>query len=539
MPSTGRGSGEFLASTLGQRARMRGLLRRAFGGALVVIVVIAATSIALLLVRLDDQRWVDHGRTVSRVAREALRLAVDRETSIRGYLISHDRRSLETADAAAAELPPKLDSIVALTADDTAQHRRARALAAAESRWESAFAAPVIATGFAPPDVESLVGKTLFDAVRASAAELLAAEDARYEARARVAREREWVSLAVLLAELALVAAAIVVLRGRVRRQASALADRQERLARSYAELDEQFVQLSEQAVELETQAAELQEQAVELETANEELREQTRLTQSARAETASLEAQLRQAQKMEAVGRLAGGVAHDFNNVLAVITSYSSLLAEDLGANDPRQEEVAEIRRAADRAAALTRQLLAFSRQQAASPRVLDVNGVIGDVERMLRRVIGVDVELETRLAPGVGFVKADPTHLEQVLMNLAVNARDAMPAGGTLRIETANVDHAPPGDDDDGPEPEARPYVRLSVSDTGSGMSEAVQAQVFEPFFTTKPPGYGTGLGLSTVYGIVKQAGGHIRLASEIDQGTRFDIYLPRIDVPSTPAA
>jgi PAS domain S-box-containing protein len=246
--------------------------------------------------------------------------------------------------------------------------------------------------------------------------------------------------------------------------------------------------------------------------------------------ERLSLEQQLRQAQKMEAVGRLAAGVAHDFNNILTAITGYAQLLLEDLGPNDPHREDVDEIRKAADRAAGLTRQLLAFSRQQILQPTVLDLNTLVGETESMLGRLLGEDVRLATRLAPNLGAVKTDRSQIEQVIMNLAVNARDAMPEGGQLTIETANVEmddvyareHFPalPGS-----------YVMLAVSDTGTGMSEDTQAHMFEPFFTTKGKGKGTGLGLATVYGIVKQSAGFVWVYTEPGHGTTFKIYLPRV--------
>jgi len=247
--------------------------------------------------------------------------------------------------------------------------------------------------------------------------------------------------------------------------------------------------------------------------------------------ERVQLEQQLRQAQKMEAVGRLAGGIAHDFNNILTAITGYADLLLEDLGPTDPRRQDADEIHKAAERAAGLTRQLLAFSRQQVLQPTVLEVNNLVSDLEKMLRRLLGEDVELSTRLAPTTGRVKADPGQLEQVIMNLAVNARDAMPNGGKLTLETGNVeldevyatDHYPA---------RAGPFVLLAVSDTGIGMSDETQAHMFEPFFTTKEKGKGTGLGLATVYGIIKQSGGFIWVYSEVGHGTTFKLYLPRVE-------
>jgi two-component system, cell cycle sensor histidine kinase and response regulator CckA len=241
------------------------------------------------------------------------------------------------------------------------------------------------------------------------------------------------------------------------------------------------------------------------------------------------LEDQLRHSQKMEAVGRLAGGVAHDFNNLLTGILGYSEIALGRSRAGDSPREEVEEIRKAAERAAGLTTQLLAFSRRQLLQPRLVDLNSVVAGMDRMLRRLIGEDIELVTALAPEVGGVRADPGQIEQVIMNLAVNSRDAMPQGGTLTIETASVvlDHAGARN-----HPPLQPgsFVMLKVGDTGLGMDEETQRHIFEPFFTTKDPGRGTGLGLSTVYGIVRQSGGQIFVSSARGAGTRFDIYLPR---------
>src|SRR5437867_2520272 len=247
------------------------------------------------------------------------------------------------------------------------------------------------------------------------------------------------------------------------------------------------------------------------------------------REEKRWLEEQLREAQKMESIGTLAGGIAHEFNNLLTPIIGYSELVLNQTRNDDPLRQHIEEIKKAGERAASLTRQLLAYSRKQVLQPRVLDLNAVIAELDKMLRRLIGGNIELVTRLAPELGRVRIDPGQIEQIVINLAVNARDSMPKGGKLTIETTNAEL-------DEAYPRKRvavtpgQYVMLSVGDTGCGMDAQTQSHLFEPFFTTKELGKGTGLGLSMVYGIVKQSGGDIWVYSEIGRGTVFKIYLPR---------
>ena len=245
------------------------------------------------------------------------------------------------------------------------------------------------------------------------------------------------------------------------------------------------------------------------------------------------LETQLQQSQKLEAIGKLAGGIAHDFNNLLTVIQGYSDLLLAKISVNDPINNQIRQIYDAANRAESLTGQLLAFSRKQLMKPKVIDLNNLINEMEDMLERLIGADIKFVISLSSKLGKIKADPGQIEQVIMNLAVNARDAMHSGGMLTIETLNtkIDHR---FKDDYPEAVIGNYIELKISDTGFGMDKETQAHIFEPFFTTKEKGEGTGLGLATVYGIIKQSGGYIYVNSELTKGTSFNLYFPRVDEP-----
>lgn len=263
-------------------------------------------------------------------------------------------------------------------------------------------------------------------------------------------------------------------------------------------------------------------------------------ITEQKKAELAlqKTEEQLRQAQKMEAIGRLAGGIAHDFNNLLSAVLGYSEMILQDLSKTDPLRGDIEEIFKAGERASELTKQLLLFSRQKVLEPQVISINDVLSTTEKILRRILGEDIVLVTKLSPSLGRVRADPSSVQQIIMNLVVNSRDAMPTGGRLTIETADVSldetyaqghlGVKPG-----------PYTMVSVTDTGHGMDKATQARIFEPFFTTKDKSKGTGLGLSTVFGIMQQSGGSIWVYSEPNQGTTFKLYFPRAEAAEAPAA
>jgi len=753
-----------------------GLLRRLFWTGKIAVLALAIAVIALYVARQHAERWVQHSREVGRIAREARVFATDRQTRIRGYLLTRDTLSLELERQARVGLTADLDSLVGMTADNGEQNNRARALRAAAVRWDQHYAQPVLSAPLSAPGAlgasvaavrdRELAARVLFNEFRQVNSDFLDAEDAIYVARLRHDHLVNALSLLIVLLSTAALAIILRWMHRRVIGQTSGLLNQQ-------AQLEEQAVELEESTAEIEATNEELQEAAADLEIANDEMRASAAAADRARTnaeqvndklgsmldrmtdsfleldaewrvtylnksaadvgrvtlddargktlwdlwpatvgneferqyrkamaeqvpvsftqrytdpgtldlwvdvsaypsphaltilyrdvtkqkradeivarrdhqfseaqriarlgsweydlaaslntwshemrrvlgqppesvasldtivgqvvendrprvkalfdrvlshgdsfsiecriqwpndtvhtvlargaasrdetgrpsrivgtlqdvtERRQLQDQLQQSQKMEAVGQLAGGVAHDFNNVLTAIKSFSELISLELPETSPLRDDVREITAAADRAAALTRHLLAFSRRQMLQPVVLDPNGVVEGVSKLLARLIGVDVRCEIALAPDVGRVLADPGQLEQVVINLAVNARDAMPDGGTLTLETANVtvdlrhasrlsgvETAEPGD-----------YVVLTVSDTGEGMDRATQARIFEPFFTTKETGKGTGLGLSTVYGIVRQSGGYVSVYSEIGRGTTFRIYLPRV--------
>ena len=750
-----------------------GLLRRLFWTAKVAVLALAIATGALYVAGRRSEGWVRQSREVARIAREVRTFATDRETGIRGFLLTRDTLSLEPERLARGHLTAAVDSLVDMTADNPEQNARARALRDATTRWNQQYARPLLSAplsehGASADELrrQELAGKVLFDEFRQASSEFVNAEDALYTARATYDHLVAALSFLIMLTSTIALVGVLWWMHRRVSGQARGLLDQQ-------AQLEEQAVELEESTAEIEASNSELQESAAELEIANDEMRASAKDADHARSraeqatdklgsmldrmsdsvleldadwrvtylnssaadiggvtldnargkvlweiwpatvgneferqyrkamaeqvpvtftqryndpgtldvwvevnaypspqaltllyrdvtkqqhaeeivarrdyqlsdaqriarvgsweydlgskrntwsdemrrvlgqpancaislntiveqvvdadrprvkavfdralshgdafstecrirwpndtlhtvhargaasrddtgrptrivgtlqdvtERRQLQEQLQQSQKMEAVGQLAGGVAHDFNNVLTAIKSFSELVALELPEDSPLRADVKEITAAADRAAALTRHLLAFSRRQMLQPVVLDVNAIVEGVTKLLTRLIGVEVHCETALAPSVGHVLADPGQLEQVVINLAVNARDAMPNGGTLTMETANVTvdlhHASRLSGVEAAEPGE--YVVLTVSDTGEGMDPAVQARIFEPFFTTKETGKGTGLGLSTVYGIVRQSGGYVSVYSEIGRGTTFRVYLPRV--------
>ena len=619
-----------------------GPLRRAFWVGILSLLGVAAALGTLAIVQGRSTDRMLEEREVARVARQALSLALDRETGLRGFLLSGDSRSLAPETAARTALTPKLDTLLVLTANSALQQAQARRIVDALARWGREVADPALQHGDdATATGDRLAGKMQFDEVRAAFAALLTGQESLYNQRVQQERNARRALLVGGGLAIALLLGVFARLRAQVMAQARALLEQQELLEGQAMELELQTEELEAQTMDLGEQTRAVELASVETAEQRQFLREvidtipafvfakdsegrftlanrsladaygttpeailgktdadynmnadevaafrrderevmetgrdllipeevvtdsggvvhwletvkrplpfigpdgeatvhvlgvATDITARKRAEAALHESEdrLRQGQKMEAVGRLAGGIAHDFNNVLTAVRSYSEFLLEDLDASDPHRDDVEEINKAANRAAALVRQLLAFSRQQVLQPRALDLNATVGDLAPMLGRLLGANVRLEVRLESPLGVVFADPGQLEQVLVNLAVNARDAMPNGGALTVETTSV-QLDESHTSSGVTLAAGAYILLAVSDTGVGMDSDTQAHVFDPFFTTKEVGQGTGLGLATVYGIVKQSGGHVWVYSEVGQGTTFKIYLPRAD-------
>jgi PAS domain S-box-containing protein len=589
-------------------ARAVDRVRRYSALAAVALAIVAAAELAIYIRHRASAERSQRSRVASTLARQAEALAVDRESGIRGFLLTRDSSTLEPATAAAALLPGTLNDLRQATADEPDQSARAADATAAYIRWDSLYASPALRG--AKPDVR-LAGKPLFDHVRRSFESFILAQD---ELAAERARRDDWwslVALLVVLLPLPSMAVIFAILGARVAEQAAVMGAQRRRMdeeadvrARTVAQLDAALegaplgiaffdpdLRFTRANSTLSQMVGRPQRELVDLpitEILPEPLRESVvtsleRVLSSGEAETdlrvtvaeprdgakrqdflvnhfpvfdaagavtgvgavllditerEEMAAQMRQSQKMEAVGRLAGGVAHDFNNLLTVIRSYCDLVLLEIGGDDPKRDELLEIRDAADRAASLTRQLLAFSRKQVLLPKLIDVNRVVSSLDRMLGRLLPPEVKRETRLDPAVGRIMADTGSLEQVVMNLVLNAADAMPDGGTVTVETANTaldeeyarhhSEVEPGD-----------YVMIAVSDTGTGMDAATMERCFEPFFTTKGDGKGTGLGLSTVYGIVRQLKGHLWVYSEIGLGTTFKLYFPlQIGGVTTPA-
>ncbi|MEO8908708.1 MAG: ATP-binding protein [Gemmatimonadaceae bacterium] len=610
---------------------MKLLLRRLLWFSVGALLITALTSVAFDGVRSRTEHEIQQEREGLRLSREAAALATDRETGIRGYLLTHSPISLAPEVRARQLLPPILDSIRMLSPNDATARARVDSVRNAISHWEKGFASLALRED-ALPGGGTLAGKGLFDNIRVQFQALIGSQERQY--RDMVARRQriQLLDTGLTLFELAAFVGALLFF---IRK----------RLIHQTDEMIHQQQMLEQQAVELELQLAELQatndalaEREETLRKSEERYRYVARATDDAiydwdvasnrfewneglqelfgyseaevgttiewivsllhpedtervmgsfyavfekgggsewrtnyrlrrkdgkyaeaegrahiirgpdgnpqrvigaisdRTQQQSLEAQLRQSQKMEAIGRLAGGIAHDFNNILTVIRMSSEFLLTDLPESDDKFQDATEIMKASDRAARLTRQLLAFSRHQVLNPSVMSLNDIVGGMDGMVRRVLPENIELMTELAPELRSIRADTGQMEQVLLNLVINAADAMPQGGKLSIRTSNaqVDSSFSARNLDVP---AGDYVCLTVSDTGIGMDQETVAKIFDPFFTTKGVGKGTGLGLSTVHGIVTQTGGKIWVYSELGLGTTFRVFLPRAEGTLTP--
>ena len=636
-------------------------LRRAFWiGALSLV----AVGLTILLLAWLNQRGIAlmlESQVTGRLARETRALALERETSIRGYLLSQKEVSLAPEIAARAPLRAKMDSLMRFSSDNLSQQDRARAISRSVERWERGWAMPVLqeaSEGIPFTERESLAGKELFDSIRGAFDSFVAGEQRIFSARVKMLGVLQAFGLGLLIIEIVTLLGILFWLSRRSVEQARILFQQQEELQGQSFDLQQQTAILEEQALELEEQADEANRNADALAQTNRSLEETIRRLEEAESSATAarshnqevesllegvfrnspagiclydsrrrivrvnpameaiagraeaelrnltttdvtgdelaeaveeivervlttgepilniplsglgrhtsrerhflssffpvtlphnnrgvgavvletthfrqLEEQLMQSQKMEAVGRLAGGVAHDFNNMLTAILSYGDLLLADMPEGSTQREDMTEIMKAAQKATTLTRKLLAFSRQQVLRPARVDLNSTISGLEKMIERLLGDGIELSLNLGQELWTVSADPTEFERVIMNLVLNSRDAMAEGGRLIVETSNVtiddeyvaEHA---------DTKPGPYVMVAVTDSGAGMSREVRDKLFEPFFTTKEKGRGTGLGLPSVYGIVKQSGGFVWVYSELGKGTTFKIYLPRAE-------
>ena len=647
---------------LDSRDILRGL-RRSFWLGGIALILVGLTFAMLYSLHNRSVDWLLKSQATARIAREARNLAVDRHSSIRGYLISRQRISLETEFSSRAPLKVKLDSLILLTTDNASQHDRARAIRAAVERWERGWVIPALAAesaaAYSAVAADNLAGKELYESIRSAFDSFLAGETRIFQRSVRIQEGMADFMFGAVIVELLLLIGVLIWLERWSYRHAGEVLQQREILETQAEDLQQQAAELEEQAMELEEQADQATQNSHMLESMNKELEATVERLQTAErvATTAKtqqeetegvldfvlnhspvgvalhdrdlrfirvngamatmtgtavgkhpgrhfsdvapeemsdaiqpllrqvmttaepitnvpltsenpadpmkerhflasffpvrlpgrvigvgsvllettqyrqLEEQLLQAQKMEAVGRLAGGVAHDFNNMLTAIRSYSELMLQDMQPGSQSHADMSEVIKAAERATSLTKKLLAFSRQQVLRPSRVDLNQTIDGLQRMLKRIAGKNVELTCRLGENPWPVTADPTEIERVITNLVLNSHDAMPEGGRLLIETSNVmideEYAATHADT-----KPGPYVMIAVTDTGSGMTKEVRDKLFEPFFTTKEKGKGTGLGLPSVYGIVKQSGGFVWVYSEPGRGTTFKVYLPRAE-------